>query len=62
MPSRPVFAPTITSRSPWDSARADITRPSSMMPTHITLTSGFSLNDSLNSISPPTFGTPMQLP
>ncbi len=64
MPSRPVDAPNRTSDEPtcavWD---ADVISPSAgAMPTHMTLMLGFAECGSAKWISPPTVGTPMQLP
>ena len=36
--------------------------PPSIMPTHIALTKGLPAYEASNTTSPPTFGTPMQLP
>ena len=64
MPSRPVDAPNRTSDEPacavWD---ADVINPSAgAIPTHMTLMLGFAECGSAKWISPPTVGTPMQLP
>ena len=62
MPSRPVRAPIRRSRFPSPSARARTSLSARATPTHMTLTVGLALWHSANAISPPTVGTPMQLP
>ena len=62
MPSRPVVAPKRTSRLPSPVAFALISRSTGRRPTHIALTRQFSLYASSKVVSPPTVGTPTQLP
>ena len=63
MPSRPVAAPNMTSNEPSWTWRSDVTsRSAGATPTHITFTVGFAVWAGANCTSPPTVGTPMQLP
>jgi hypothetical protein len=64
MPSRPVAAPYSTISEPSCTvSEVDVTnRSAGAKPTHITLTAGFALCGSAKPTSPPTVGTPMQLP
>ena len=62
MPSRPVADPYRTTRLPTPSAAARVSIPSSSSPIAITLTSGLPWYDGSNTSSPPTVGTPTQLP
>ena len=64
MPSRPVAAPYSTIREPTcASLDAEVTRSSARAsPTHMTFTDGLAVCGSAKWISPPTVGTPMQLP
>ncbi len=64
IPSRPVAAPYRTIKEPSctvsDSAVTSLSAEA--IPTHITFTAGFALWACAKWISPPTVGTPMQLP
>ena len=62
IPSRPVAEPYSTTRLPTPSAAARVSIPSSSSPIAITLTSGLPWYDGSNTSSPPTVGTPTQLP
>jgi hypothetical protein len=63
MPSRPVAAPMSTMSAPACTSRAEVTnRSARVRPTHITFTHGFEECAPANCTSPPTVGTPMQLP
>jgi hypothetical protein len=62
MPSRPVRAPTAMIGLPTPEAPRRISSSSRMRPTHIALTSGLPSYDGSNTTSPPTVGTPTQLP
>ena len=64
MPSRPVVAPYSTINDPaCASSDVEVTSSSALArPTHITSTLGLAEWGSANRISPPTVGTPMQLP
>ena len=63
IPSRPVAAPISSNIDPSGTSGAAVTsRSAGATPTHITLTVGFAEWGSANWISPPTVGTPMQLP
>ena len=62
MPSRPVAEPYRTTRLPGPSAEARVSIPSSSRPIAMTLTSGLPWYDGSNTSSPPTVGTPTQLP
>ena len=64
MPSRPVAAPYSTISEPtWTCLDAEVTSSSARAsPTHMTFTDGFAVCGSAKWISPPTVGTPMQLP
>ena len=63
MPSRPVEAPNSTRRDPsWTSRELVTRRSASATPTHMTLIVGFELCGAAKRVSPPTVGTPMQLP
>ncbi len=61
-PSRPVEEPTYSTGLPTPRARARAMSLARTMPRHMTLTMGFSRYVSSKTISPPTVGTPMQLP
>ncbi len=62
IPSRPVSAPTRIRGLPGPSARAFTSSPTRAIPTHIAFTSGLPLYDEENPVSPPTVGSPIQLP
>jgi hypothetical protein len=63
IPSRPVAAPNRTSSAPSSTRLADVISPSTgATPTHITFTVGLPECGPAKWISPPTVGTPMQLP
>ena len=62
MPSRPVRDPISTSRFPSPSALPRIRRSTGASPTHITFTVGLAVWQSAKATSPPTVGTPTQLP
>ena len=62
MPSRPVSAPTSMSRLPGPFACDRWSLSMRAMPTHMAFTSGLPEYDSSKATSPPTVGTPRQLP
>ena len=62
MPSRPVAEPSSTARLPGPSARASTSRSFGRMPRQNTFTSGLPRYVSSNTASPPTVGTPTELP
>jgi hypothetical protein len=62
MPSLPVLAPIRMRRSPSAPGFPRSSRLTGANPTHITLTAGFAEWHSANLTSPPTVGTPMELP
>ena len=63
IPSRPVAAPNSTRSEPSCTSRAEVTsRSAGAIPTHITLTLGLAECAGAKWTSPPTVGTPMQLP
>ena len=62
MPSRPVADPYRITRFPGPGAAARTIASSRTSPIAITLTSGFPWYDGSNTSSPPTVGTPTQLP
>ena len=62
MPSLPVSEPTRISALPGSPVVARTSPSALSSPMHIAFTSGFPEYDSENTTSPPTFGTPMQLP
>ena len=62
MPSRPVSAPTSISRLPAPPVVAWTRESTRSRPTHIAFTSGLAAYDGEKTTSPPTSGTPMQLP
>jgi len=62
IPSRPVVPPINKKTSPTYGAFPRTILSFSTSPTHITLTKGFVLNESSNSTSPATVGTPTLLP
>ena len=64
IPSRPVVAPYRTMKEPelGVCVAAVISRSALAMPTHSTFTVGFAECGGANRTSPPTVGTPMQLP
>ena len=62
MPSRPVVAPYRTTSWPATVAFARMSRSTGSSPTHIAFTRQLSRYDSSNTASPPTVGTPTQLP
>ncbi len=62
MPSRPVRAPIRISRLPTPAAAARISRSFGASPTHIALTRQLCSYGPSNSTSPPTVGTPIELP
>ena len=62
IPSRPVVEPNRTRGCPGPGAAASVSRRSSSRPIAITLTSGLPWYDGSNTSSPPTVGTPTQLP
>ncbi len=62
MPSRPVLLPTYTTGLPTPAAADRKIRSSFATPTVIALTSGLPSYAGWKSISPPTVGTPTQLP
>ena len=62
MPSRPVVAPKSTTAFPGPCAFALWSRCVSSSPTHIAFTRQLPAYASFQTVSPPTFGTPTQLP
>ena len=62
IPSRPVREPMVRSTLPTPWARARMRSRSRSSPTHIAFTSGFPLYPGANATSPPSVGTPTQLP
>ena len=62
IPSRPVLAPTAMMGLPTPEATARMSSSSRMSPTHMALTNGFPSYDGSKTTSPPTVGTPTQLP
>ena len=62
IPSRPVVDPYRTTRLPGPGAAASVSSRSSRRPMAMTLTSGLPAYDGSNTSSPPTVGTPTQLP
>src|SRR5439155_13325773 len=61
-PSRPVSAPTSSRGLPTPEALARITLSERSKPTHMALTIGLPVKEGSKPISPPTVGTPRQLP
>ena len=62
IPSRPVRAPTQSSTLPTPCAAARMRSASLSRPTHIAFTSGLPVYPGAKPTSPPSVGTPMQLP
>ena len=62
MPSRPVLDPTYTTGLPTPAAAERKMRSAGAMPTVMALTSGLPLYAGWKFTSPPTVGTPTQLP
>ena len=62
MPSRPVVEPNSTTRLPGARRVASVRRRSSSSPMAMTLTSGLPWYVGSKTSSPPTVGTPTQLP
>ena len=62
MPSRPVVAPKRTTTLPASPTAERVTRSAGRSPTHIAFTSGLSSYAASKNVSPPTVGTPTQLP
>ena len=62
IPSRPVAEPNRTTRLPGPGALASVSRSSGSRPMAMTLTSGLPPYEGSKTSSPPTVGTPTQLP